>query len=186
MKRGGKIVVVAHCFLNQNSRVRPTALRPGAFKELIMPLVERDFGIIQLPCPETTCFGLDRWDAVVEQFDTAHYRRHCRNLVEPYIDQLQEHRRIGHKIFACLGVALSPSCATQFHPTSKDWGGAVVKQEIKRPKKGEGPAIFMQEFMLLCRDIDLDMTFMDVSEVEGWLPDNQPQKVLELLLKEVG
>ncbi len=184
MKRGKKIVIVAHCFLNQNSRVRPSATTAGAFQKLIKPLMEHDFGIIQLPCPETTCFGLDRWDSVTEQFDTAHYRRHCRSLLQPYVDQLQEHRRAGHKIYGCLGVPYSPSCATQIHPTAKDWGGAVVNRQIDRPKRGQGPAVFMQEFMRMCAEIDLKIKFMDVSEVEGRLPDIQPEKILQDLLKE--
>jgi hypothetical protein len=50
------------------------------------------------------------------------------------------------------------------------------------PKKGQGLAIFMQSFMRLCKDIALDLKLMDVSEVEGWLPHNQPQKVIDLLL----
>ena len=80
MNRAKKIIVVSHCYLNQNSRVRPYAHRKGSFKSLIKPLIDADFGIIQLPCPETNGDGLTRWEAVTKIFDNPSFRRHCRNI----------------------------------------------------------------------------------------------------------
>ena len=54
------MVFIAHCFLNQNSISDGTAVYPAAFKEMSEILLNADIGIVQMPCPEFCCLGLDR------------------------------------------------------------------------------------------------------------------------------
>ncbi len=178
MKRGKKVAVVAHCYLNQNARVKPYASRKGSFKELILPLLNDDFGIIQLPCPETTGCGLNRWEAVTEQYDNPGFRRHCRTILQPYVDQLFEHQKVGDKIYGVLGVPFSPCCGTQYNPSNPDWGGPVLDDKAPPLKIVKGPAIFMQELMQMCEQANIKIKFMDISEVADMFPDLQPEKVL--------
>jgi predicted secreted protein len=182
MKRGKKIIVVAHCYLNQNARVKPYASRKGSFKEIIKPLIDADFGIIQLPCPETTACGLSRWEAVTEQYDSQGFRRHCRNILQPYVDQFVEHQKVGDKIYAILGIPFSPCCGCENNPSHKKWGGPVMNTQIPNLELVTGPAVFMQELMKLTKEVGLDVKFMDVCEDPNIFPANQPEKILEKLL----
>ena len=58
--RSKKVVFIAHCILNQNSISDGTAVFPAAFKEVIKILLDADIGIVQMPCPELCCLGLNR------------------------------------------------------------------------------------------------------------------------------
>ncbi|MDC7226655.1 MAG: hypothetical protein PQJ61_07810 [Spirochaetales bacterium] len=182
MNRGKKIVVISHCYLNQNARVRPYANKKGSFRELLEPLIENDFGIIQLPCPETTGCGLNRWEAVTEQYDNPGFRRHSRNLLQPYVDQLMEHQKVGDKIYAVLGVPFSPCCGTQHNPSNPDWGGPVLDVKVPPIDIVEGPAVFMQEFMKMAEEDGVKLDFMDVSDTEDMFPELQPDKILAKIL----
>ena len=58
--RSKKVVFVAHCFLNQNSISDGTAIYPAANKDVVDFFLNADIGIVQMPCPEICCLGLDR------------------------------------------------------------------------------------------------------------------------------
>jgi predicted secreted protein len=58
--RSKSIVFIAYCILNQNSISDGTASYPGYMKEILELLISYDLGIIQMPCPELHCLGLDR------------------------------------------------------------------------------------------------------------------------------
>ena len=60
--RSKRVVFIAHCLLNQNSISDGTAVYPAAFKSTVRLLLDADAGIVQLPCPELCCLGLDRGD----------------------------------------------------------------------------------------------------------------------------
>ena len=60
--RSKKVVFIAHCFLNQNSISDGTAIYPSAFRSLIDYFLSANIGIVQMPCPELFCLGLDRGD----------------------------------------------------------------------------------------------------------------------------
>jgi hypothetical protein len=54
------VVLVAHCVLNQNAKLDACARYPGAIVEASEALFREGVGILQLPCPELLCLGLDR------------------------------------------------------------------------------------------------------------------------------
>ncbi len=182
MNRGKKIVVIAHCYLNQNARVKPYAGHKGAFKALLEPLISNDFGIIQLPCPETTGCGLNRWEAVTEQYDNPSFRRHCRSILQPYVDQLLEHQKVGDKIYAVIGVPFSPCCGTQFNPSNPYWGGPVLEEKAPPLEIVPGPAVFMQELMKMAEEAGVKLDYMDISESADMFPELQPEIVLGKIL----
>ena len=64
--RSKRIIFIAHCMLNQNSISDGTADFPSLNKEILNFLIEKDIGIIQMPCPELCCLGLDRGN-ILEQ-----------------------------------------------------------------------------------------------------------------------
>ena len=58
--RSKKVIFIAHCLLNQNSISDGTAVYPAAFRDVIDFFLNANIGIIQMPCPEFCCLGLDR------------------------------------------------------------------------------------------------------------------------------
>ena len=65
--RSKKVVFLAHCLLNQNAISDGTAAYPAAFQELIRFFLDNEVGIVQLPCPELCCLGLDRGNVLGAQ-----------------------------------------------------------------------------------------------------------------------
>jgi predicted secreted protein len=55
-----KILLIAHCLLNQNAKINRCAHFPGAIQELAHLLGDSGVGLLQMPCPELLYLGLDR------------------------------------------------------------------------------------------------------------------------------
>ena len=109
-ERGGKLVVVAHCILNQNARVLSLADYPAVIDEVVDVFRKHDIGLVQLPCPELTYAGAQRPTKTKEEYDTPKYRKHCRQIVLSVAKQLEEFAENNVRIVALLGVEGSPSC----------------------------------------------------------------------------
>jgi len=143
-KRSKKIIVLAHCLLNQNSISDGTADLPAQFTEVIRLLMANDIGIIQMPCPEFLCLGLDRQDKQGAGRDLLLENTRIRNLLEKggnleilrekakeIVFQLEEYIQYGFKIVGIIGVNRSPSCGVE--TTTKEGnetGGRGVFMEI--------------------------------------------------------
>lgn len=110
--RSQKVAFLAHCLLNQNAISDGTAVRPAGFPEMVSYLLEHGVGIVQLPCPELLCLGLDRGDpqgaerpVVVENtrirraMAQAEPSRRLAQLVADTMAQLLQYRRS-----PCCGV----------------------------------------------------------------------------------
>lgn len=110
MYRGKRLVVLAHCILNQNSVVRGWARAPGAFSDVVRVFLDGDVGIFQLPCPEFTYLGEERPPQTREEYETPEYRAHCRGLLEPVAEQLEDYVKNGYEIVGVVGIQESPSC----------------------------------------------------------------------------
>lgn len=125
-KRSGKIAIVAHCILNQNSRVLGLVERSGAITEIAEFLLHNEMGIIQMPCPELTYAGLLRKAQTRDQYDTAMFRRHCKRIVKEIVNQFQQYEKSGIKIRIVIGVDGSPSCGV--NETSR---GESLQKHVK-------------------------------------------------------
>jgi len=142
--RSKKLVLVAHCVLNQNSISDGTADYPGSIKEVVSLLLQSQCGIVQMPCPELHCLGLDRGDVhgaerpvVVENTrirDSMRRRpavRALRVLVRSLVYQIDEYLRHGFTVLGIVGINRSPSCGV--NTTS------MSNREV------EGQGIFIEE-----------------------------------------
>jgi predicted secreted protein len=109
-KRGGKLAVVAHCILNQNSRVLGLAHYPATIREVVDVARQLDIGFVQLPCPELVFAGSQRPPKTREEYDTPSYRKHCKKIAVSMVSQLAELARNGVALRLVLGVKKSPSC----------------------------------------------------------------------------
>ena len=117
-----KIVFVSHCILNTASKVvlynQEEMDAEEALRKKFMHLaIDRDIQLIQLPCPEFTLYGANRWGHVSNQFDNVFFRRHCRNILSPILDQLKEYLAHGERfeILGIVGIDGSPSCGLHLY-----------------------------------------------------------------------
>ena len=60
--RSRRVVFLAHCLLNQNAISDGTAEVPAVHREILRTVLDARVGVVQLPCPELCCLGLDRGD----------------------------------------------------------------------------------------------------------------------------
>ncbi|MFR7316696.1 MULTISPECIES: CD3072 family TudS-related putative desulfidase [Oscillospiraceae] len=146
--RSKKVIFIAHCLLNQNAISDGTAVYPAAFQELIQRLLEQDVGIVQMPCPELCCLGLDRGDPagaarpVVEEntrirgeMEKAETHTRLMSLVEQVMWQITEYRRHGFKILGIIGANRSPNCGvdtTSDHNAETPGRGRFMEELHKR------------------------------------------------------
>ena len=165
--RSKKLVLVAHCVLNQNSISDGTADYPGSIKEVVNLLLQSEVGILQLPCPELHCLGLDRGDVhgaerpvVAENtrirgsMERPEAIRELQILVGPLVRQIEEYLRHGFTILGIVGINRSPSCGVD--TTSK------ANQEVA------GRGVFMEELRneLEHRGINVDWIGIKATETQ--------------------
>ena len=165
MQRKRKIVVLAHCLLNVNAKVQGLALYEGAHEKILIPYIRAGTGIIQLPCPETSFIGLQRWGMSKNQYDTINYRNHCRIILVPIVEQLQEYSKNEYEIEAIVGVDGSPSCGVHFH--SAGYTGGMVDQAEQQKKllhEVEGKGVFMEELTRLLAESNLRIALQAINE----------------------
>lgn len=108
-ERSSKLVVVSHCILNQNSRVRGLARRSSVIEEVVDLLRGFNVGLLQMPCPELTYAGAKREKKEKKEYDTESYRQHCRVIADSIVGQLEKFLE-GTEVIAIIGVKNSPSC----------------------------------------------------------------------------
>ena len=129
--RSKAIVFVAHCILNQNSISDGTADYPGVFVEVLDVLRDSGVGIVQMPCPELTCLGLDRGNPAGADSPVVVENTRIRKALEQepaagkvaefarqVVDQIEEYCRHGFDVRGIVGIDRSPSCGVE--TTSRD------------------------------------------------------------------
>jgi len=165
--RSRKLILVAHCVLNQNSISDNTADFPGTYKEIVNLFLEYDLGIIQLPCPELMCLGLDRGDVhgaerpvIVENtrirsaLSQSAPAQKLKTIVDQVVFQIEEYRKNGFALLGIMGINRSPSCGVE--TTS------MHNQEVA------GMGLFMKGISeeLKKRGIGIDIIGVKTSEIE--------------------
>ncbi|HEY5483756.1 MAG TPA: hypothetical protein VIK31_08090 [Propionibacteriaceae bacterium] len=153
-ERSRRVVAVAHCHLNVNTKVRGLAGYPGVRADVVTPLIAQGVGIIQLPCPEATFLGMKRWGMTVEQYDTPAYRRHCRKILRPVVDTLVALSEDGCTIESLLGVEGSPSCGVE--TTCGGYtGGEIEEAPAQKAARVQGHGILIDELRAMMADVGL-------------------------------
>ncbi len=178
--RSKELVFVSHCILNQNSISDNTADLPGTFREVVDLLLESDVGIVQMPCPELLCLGLDRGDPDGADRDIVVENTRIRKalkkessskkmdlLIDQVAYQIKEYKKYDFSILGIIGVNRSPSCGVE--TTSKN------DKEVT----GKGLLIGGLKEKLDEKEIDVEMIGVKTSKV-----DKSLEKVRKLLENE--
>jgi len=176
-RRSKRIVIVAHCLLNQNSISDGTADCPGQFDEVVDLIISNRIGLIQLPCPELTCLGLDRKDPDGGKRSLLMENTRIRNLLrekdnmerlrhraEEIAAQVQEYRSYGFDVLGVIGINRSPSCGVE--TTTKD------NAEV------EGQGVFVELLSEACHRREQALRMIGVKTSEK---DESVRKLSQLL-----
>ncbi len=150
-QRSKRVLLVAHCVLNQNAKIDRCAYYPGVIRKVVEALIESGVGLIQMPCPELLCLGLDRQAergvaATIESEDTRVARRMaeednqtiCRVLAQPLAFQVEQYQQNGFEVVGLLGINGSPTCGIEII-----WAN---------DREEQGPGIFIQLLDKACRE----------------------------------
>lgn len=175
--RSKRILLVAHCLLNQNAKLDRCAFYPGAIREAAQYILDSGAGILQMPCPETFCLGLDRQadpavQPSVEAEDTriavrmqaADARQKMQQMAAELVYQVEEYCKHGFDVLGVVGINGSPTCAVE-----RTWYAGAPQ---------EGPGIFIQmlQAALAERGISLPMRGLRAAE-----PDEAVRALASLL-----
>ena len=165
--RSKKVVLVSHCFLNQNSISDGTADYPATNESVLNFLIQSKVGIIQMPCPETLCLGLDRGDIhgaerdvvventrIRESMNKSNAVEILNKLVNQVVFQIEEYIKNDFSVKGVIGINRSPSCGV--NTTSKN------NKEVN----GEGVFIESLRKKLKEKDINIDMIGIKALETE--------------------
>ncbi len=137
------VAFVAHCLLNQNSKVLDGAHCAGVYSPVIDVLRAKGWRIEQMPCPELAFAGLNRFWAVREQYDTAAFRRHCQRLAAAVAGAIAARVQQGEDI-VLVGVEGSPSMGVTITSSDPDRGGRPAWPDGS-PELTGGEGIFVEE-----------------------------------------
>jgi predicted secreted protein len=146
--RSKKVMIVAHCILNQNARISTCASFPSALPEIPGYLIQQQIGIIQWPCPELNFLGLGRqgqdcrnWTGsyhhengeVYDQMTVPEGRQYLRNVAENLVYQIKEYQKYGFRVLGILGINGSPTCGVDmtYYEGLKIGKGAFIEELIK-------------------------------------------------------
>jgi len=73
-------------------------------------LLQKNIGIIQYPCPETTAMGLMRNPQGRQQYDNVFFRNHCKELLKTPMLMVREFIRNRYRLCCFIGLENSPTC----------------------------------------------------------------------------
>ena len=165
-----KIAFVAHCLLNQNSKTAGGAVCAGIYTPAVDELRSRGWQLMQMPCPELTFTGANRFWAVREQYDTIAHRRHCRRIAEPLAGAISAHVERGDEV-VLIGVEGSPSMGVRVTSSDPARGGRPQWAD-GAPELAPGQGIFFEELRnaLAARGVEAPRS-IGLTEA---LPDHTP------------
>jgi predicted secreted protein len=151
-RRSGRVIFLAHCLLNENTRYLGGARRGGAVREIVQQCLDHDIGIVQLPCPEQHAWGGVLKCRLLGFFGsqgTVRYRlrgmllplmiwytrRVYRRLARQAAALISDYQQAGFTVAAIVGIDASPSCGV-----SKTLAMDHALEQIGRLRRGASTA----------------------------------------------
>jgi predicted secreted protein len=149
-KRTRRIVFLAHCFLNMNTRFPEGADFAGANIPLIELLLQSEVGIVQMPCPEFLCLGLEKtgWATGTPVEIRGAFRR----VAETVADQVEAYLGHGYEILGIIGMNPSPSCGVE----ASKGKGTMLGLDRDTSECAE-PGVFVEELTALLNERGLPL-----------------------------
>lgn len=173
--RSKKVIFIAHCILNQNAISDGTADFSNLNKEVTEFLIKKDVGIIQMPCPELCCLGLDRGNILGAESEVVAENTRIRReiskspaidklmfLVDYVILQIKEYIKNDFHVMGIIGSNRSPSCGVE---TTSD-----------NNKEIEGQGVFIEKLREALNKEKISIKFIGIKANEN--PIEKIKKIL--------
>lgn len=176
-KRSKSVVFVAHCILNQNSISDGTATHSGMVNTIVDMFQQSAVGIVQMPCPELHCLGLDRGDLkggfrplleentrIRQKMADDSAQQKLKILVEQILYQISEYDKHGFEVKGIIGINRSPSCGVE---TTSD-----NNMEIK------GNGVLISRLKRGLANVEQNIEYIGIKTSEPELALNKVKKIL--------
>lgn len=163
--RSKKVVLVSHCILNQNAISDGTADYPATNESVLNLLIQSKVGMIQMPCPETLCLGLDRGDThgaereVVVENTRIRYElgqdksiEKLNSLADQIVFQVEEYVKNGFSVAGVIGINRSPSCG--------------VNTTSKNNKEVNGEGVFIERLRNKLKEKGININMIGIKALE--------------------
>ncbi len=125
-ERSRRIVFVSHCILNSNTRADGHAGIPGVNQRVMELLMQLNVGVVQMPCPEMMCLGLDRGDPlgaerpvlientrIREGMKTNRSFEMMDGMIDQVLLQIRQYIEYGFNVLGIIGINRSPTCGVE-------------------------------------------------------------------------
>lgn len=168
-----RLAVLGHCILNQNARAPGIAVHKGAVMPLVKILEDAKYELLQLPCPEVSFNGVQRWWFVYENYDSVGYRHHCARLARVAALQVKSYYERGYDI-TLIGLGISPSCGVRMRQTNKAWKGKPFDVG-DRASIGPGSGVWIEELESAFDKEGIPFRVTDLPPVLLYLPKRVPE-----------
>jgi predicted secreted protein len=126
-ERSKKVVFVAHCILNENTRYLGGAFRKGCIDEIVDEIQKQGVGMVQMKCPEQKAWGgllkkymwqpmgssntiLYKLKGVFLPFFIWNTRRIYQKIAKEIVTEIKDYLESGFEVLGIIGIAGSPSC----------------------------------------------------------------------------
>ncbi|MCI1934336.1 MAG: hypothetical protein LKJ31_04430 [Atopobiaceae bacterium] len=185
-----KVLLVAHCILNISSKVilyneEEKRAEESLRRRFLQTAISDGVQLLQLPCPEFTLYGANRWGHVSDQFDNPFFRSHCRRQLEPIMQQVEEY--LAHperfEVLGLLGVDGSPSCGVDYTCRGKWYGSFEGRHDLPKALQSahcvKGHGIMIDEFSHMLQERGLSEQVPLIG-----LYAKEPEKCLSLCRKD--
>lgn len=152
-ERSRRVVFVSHCILNSNTRADGHAGVPGVNRRVMELLMRMGVGVVQMPCPEMMCLGLDRGDRkggerpvlventrIREGLKSNSATAMLDGMVDQVIAQVEQYLKHGFHILGIVGVNRSPSCGVETTTVDNEEvkGEGVFIDRLRKALEGKG------------------------------------------------
>ncbi len=140
--RRRKIVFLSHCFLNINTRFPQGCAYAGANIPVINTLLRYELGIVQMPCPEFLCMGLEK--ELYGEIPEPELRRGFSKIANGVLDEIEAYLKLGFEVQGIIGMNPSPSCGVE----STKGKGTMLGLDRDTTEKDES-GVFIEEMKQL-------------------------------------
>jgi len=128
--RSKKVIFVAHCILNENTRYLGGAFQKGAVDNIVDEIQSKGLGIVQMPCPEQKAWGGVLKRILIQIFDSKdkwiyklrkivlpifiwNTKRTYRHIAEETVQYIKDYIESGFEVVGIIGIGGSPSCGVK-------------------------------------------------------------------------
>ncbi len=125
-ERSKRVIFVAHCILNENTRYLGGAFRKGCIDEIVDEIQNQGIGIVQMKCPEQKAWGgvlkESMWEPVGSKNTFRgtltrvflplfiwNTKRAYRKIAKEVVEEIIDYRESEFEVMGIIGVAGSPS-----------------------------------------------------------------------------